>query len=98
MELSEAVEKIDGKMKEYKESFENKYEDLEAKIKTLQAKGGHSGGGVISNKGLRNTIQNGIIRGLAERKDQIARSEGGAMMEAYEIKTVAAMSSANLTV
>src|SRR5688572_3465740 len=97
--VEEAVSQLDSKMVQYKQGFVDRTEDLEQKIKNLEAKGGRAsfGGGSIENKGLRNLISNQIYRALHERKDQIAESESGALMKPYDIKTAAAISSANLS-
>lgn len=74
-------------------------EDIQNEVKELKAKGGRfKGGGAQKFEGLRCTIANEIAKGIGERKADIENSVSGTLMKPYEIKTVANIASANLTV
>jgi hypothetical protein len=73
-------------------------EDIQNEVKELKARGGRFRSASGAFEGLRHTIANEIARGLGERKAEIANSMGGELMKPYEIKTVANIASANLTV
>jgi Phage capsid family len=133
-EIQEAVEQIDGKIKEYKADTDKKFEkevkalkeaaeaekkaltdkvnelnvkiaekdgtigDIQQEVKELKAKGGRWRGGSEKFSGLRTTIADKIATGIFECKAEIMQSAGGELMKPHEIKTVANIASANLTV
>lgn len=134
MEIKEAVDHLDEKMKAYKkevkestlkemnelkEAAEKEKKELEERVKklnttiaeqggtledvmnevkSLKAKGGRFSGGVQKFEGLRQTIANSIAEAIGERKEDIKTSFGGELMKPVDIKTVANIASANLTV
>lgn len=73
-------------------------EDIQNEVKSLKAKNGRFHGGAQKFEGLRHTIANGIADAIHERKAEIESSVGGELMKPVEIKTVANIASANLTV
>ena len=73
-------------------------EDIQEEVKNLKAKGGRFSGGVQQFKGLRETIANEMAKAIGEAKEDIMQSAAGSLMKPKEIKTVANIASANLTV
>lgn len=134
MEVKEAVEQLDEKIKAYKTELDKKFvkevadlkeaaekekkeltekvkklndeviekggtiEDIQNEVKSLKAKGGRFYGGAAKFEGLRQTIANGIAEAIGERKADIEQSMSGQLMKPVDIKTVANIASANLTV
>ena len=104
-ELKEAAEKEKKELndkwkKDHDELIEKgaSIEDLQNEIKNLKARNGRFTGGATKFEGLRQTIANGIASAIGECKDDIMQSASGQLMKPYEIKTVANIASANLTV
>lgn len=99
-DVKSVIDRVQTLLNDYGGDYNNKISELREDLQKVKSSNGRSlfSGGTVESKGLRSLISNGIIRGLAERKDQIARSESGAMMDSYEIKTAANIATANLTV
>jgi hypothetical protein len=72
--------------------------DQAEEMKNLKAKGGRFSSAVMEFKGLRGTIANEMARAIGEAKEDIMQSASGSLMRPKEIKTVANIASANLTV
>lgn len=72
-------------------------EDIQQEVQELKAKGGRFKGGQMKAEGLRMTIANEVSRAIGECKADIMKSASGELMTPHEIKTVANISSANLT-
>jgi uncharacterized protein YoxC len=135
MEIKDAVESIEQKIKEFKGEIsdstkkelkalkeeaekerkaltdkvnelnvtiaekEGTIEDIQQSVKELKAKGGRFAGNASAKfEGLRGTIANSIASAIAECKADIMNSVSGQLMKPHEIKTVANIASANLTV
>jgi uncharacterized protein YdcH (DUF465 family) len=77
---------------------EGTIEDIQQAVKELKAKGGRFTGGTAKFEGLRATIANEIAKGISECKADIMQSASGQLMKPHEIKTVANIASANLSV
>lgn len=78
---------------------EGTIEDIQQAVKELKAKGGRfSGGASTKFEGLRGTISNEMAKAIGECKADIIQSASGTLMRPVEIKTVANIASANLTV
>lgn len=73
-------------------------EDILNEVKNLKAKQGRFSGGSAKFEGLRGTIANAMAQAIGEAKDDIIQSAAGSLMKPKEIKTVANIASANLTV
>jgi uncharacterized protein YoxC len=74
-------------------------EDIQQSVKELKAKGGRfSGAASAKFEGLRGTIANAMAQAIGESKADIMQSASGTLMKPVEIKTVANIASANLTV
>lgn len=113
-DLKEAAEQeqkaLEDKVKELNKTIAEKegtIGDIQDAVKELKAKGGRFGGGSQKFEGLRQTIANGIASAIMERKSDIERSSSGQLMTPIEIKVlshlteiknVANIASANLTV
>jgi HK97 family phage major capsid protein len=107
-ELKKYTDELEKERKEFKAKVdelnlkvaekEGTLGDIQQEVKELKAKSGRfrpSAGGKY--EGLRNTIADGIAQGIAERKADIMKSASGELMTPHEIKTVADISSSNLT-
>lgn len=93
-ELEEKVKKLNSTIAEQGGTIE----DIQNEVKSLKAKNGRFHGGAQKFEGLRHTIANGIAEAIGERKEEIGNSMGGELMKPVDIKTVANIASANLTV
>lgn len=134
MEVQEAVQHLEGKMKDFKNEVNQKtlkeitdlkeaaeteqktlrdevkklntlvaekegtIGDIQEEVKNLKARGGRFAGGSAKFEGLRFTIANAMAAAIGESKAEIAASASGQLMKPVEIKTVANIASANLTV
>lgn len=72
--------------------------DIQEEVKNLKARGGRFSGGVQKFEGLRKTISNELAKSIGENHENIKESFAGPLMKPIEIKTVANIASANLTV
>jgi hypothetical protein len=73
--------------------------DMQEEVKEIKAKAGRwKSGGSPSGNGLRATLSDEIAKGIFECKSDIMQSAGGELMKPHEIKAVANIASANLTV
>jgi len=72
--------------------------DQAEEMKNLKARSGRLGNTTMEFKGLRGTIANEMARAIGEAKEDIMQSASGSLMRPKEIKTVANIASANLTV
>lgn len=72
--------------------------DIQEEVKNIKARGGRFSGGSQKFEGLRFTIANAVAQAIGECKADIIQSASGSLMKPHEIKTVANISSANLTV
>jgi hypothetical protein len=93
-ELKEKVSKLNTTIAEQGGTIE----DIQNEVKSLKAKNGRFHGGAVKFEGLRHTIANGIAEAIGERQEEIKSSVGGELMKPYDIKNVANIASANLTV
>lgn len=88
-------------LQDISDKVDTRLEKLEQELREQKAKGGRISLSIndVESKGLRAVIQKGIHDGIAERASEIkaAAEDNGRLMSTYEIKTVANISSANLT-
>lgn len=92
--LTEKVNELNLKVAEK----DGTIEDIRQEVAELKAKGGRFKGGDVVGRGLRETIANSVAKAIGECKAEIMNSVGGELMKPHEIKTVANIASANLTV
>lgn len=104
-ELKEAYEKeqkaLEVKVKELTTKVaeqDGTIGDQVEEVKNLKARGGRFSGGSAKFEGLRFTIANSIAHAIGEAREDIKTSASGTLMKPVEIKTVANIASANLTV
>jgi len=93
-ELTKKVDDLNATIKEK----DGTIGDIQEAVHELKAKGGRFSGGVQQFEGFRQTIANEIAKAVGECKADIMQSASGQLMKPYEIKTVANIASANLTV
>lgn len=103
--LKEAAEKESKELKEKVKELntlvaekDGTIGDIAEEVKNLKARGGRFSGGTQKFEGLRFTIANAMAQAIGDAKVDIITSASGQLMKPVEIKTVANIASANLTV
>lgn len=104
-EYKEESEKLDKEREKKAKETLAKVAELEGTIgdqaeemKNLKARNGRFSNTTMEFKGLRGTIANEMAKAIGEAKEDIMQSASGSLMRPKEIKTVANIASANLTV
>jgi hypothetical protein len=107
-EVKAYADEVDKQYKALEEKWKKDHDDLIEKGATIEqlqdeakaqkARNGRFAGGIQKFEGLRNTIANGIASAIGEARKDIEQSSSGTLMKPVDIKTVANIASANLTV